>query len=330
MLNANFILQAVINGILIGGVYSLVAVGLNLIFGVMKIVNFAHGALMMLGMYIAYWSVTLLSINPYLSILIVIPLMFALGAVIQNFLINPIIEAPEHNQLLLTLGVFLENLALFLWSPDYRVMATPLARINYYIGDLSISLVRVMAFGVSMICSAVLFLILTRTDLGKAIRGGKRGTGWGYPYGDQRSADRFLLLWHRRRLRRGGRRHDRPVLPGVSQCGRAVRDHCIRGGGTRRHGQLHGRVCRGADHRVRGERRRYLPARVDEVDRVVFHLHPHSAVQTGGAVRRGPSWLIGLRRPKRRISGDAFAGGPGSSWRRSLQGCMPCRPSPPK
>ncbi len=172
MWNANFILQAVINGLLIGGVYSLVAVGLNLIFGVMRIVNFAHGALMMVGMYAAYWSVTLLSINPYTSLLIVIPVLFALGAVIQNFLINPIISAPEHNQLLLTLGValFLENLALFLWSPDYRVMATSLSGVNYYIGDVSLSLVRVLAFGVAMLCSAILYLILARTDLGKAIR----------------------------------------------------------------------------------------------------------------------------------------------------------------
>ncbi len=172
MWNANFILQAAINGLLIGGVYSLVAVGLNLIFGVMRIVNFAHGALMMVGMYTAYWSVTLLSINPYVSLLIVIPVMFALGALIQNFLINPIISAPEHNQLLLTLGVslFLENLALFLWSPDYRIMATPFSSVNYFIGDISLSLVRILAFGVAMLCSAILYLILARTDLGKAIR----------------------------------------------------------------------------------------------------------------------------------------------------------------
>jgi branched-chain amino acid transport system permease protein len=127
---------------------------------------------MMLGMYIAYWAATLLAVNPYAAPLIVIPIMFAIGAAIQNFLINPILAAPEHNQLLLTLGValFLENLALFLWSPDYRVLATPLARINFYFGDISISLVRLLAFGVAMACSAALYLLLTRTDLGKAIR----------------------------------------------------------------------------------------------------------------------------------------------------------------
>jgi branched-chain amino acid transport system permease protein len=172
MLNTTFILQAVINGVLIGGVYSLVAVGLNLIFGVMRIINFAHGALMMMGMYIAYWSAVILHINPYVSLLGVIPCLFLLGAVVQRGLITPIIDAPEHNQLLLTLGVslFLENLALFLWSPDYRMVPMPLNNINWYVGDITISLVRVLAFSVSLLCSGILFVVLTKTDLGKAIR----------------------------------------------------------------------------------------------------------------------------------------------------------------
>lgn len=171
-MNASFVLQSLINGILIGGVYSLVAIGLNLIFGVMKIINFAHGALMMLGMYLCYWAVMLLHLNPYLSILLVIPLLFLVGVGIQKYLINTIITAPEHNQLLLTLGVslFLENLALFLWSPDYRVLATPYADINFYFGEISLSLVRLLAFGLAMLCTAILFVLLTRTDLGKAIR----------------------------------------------------------------------------------------------------------------------------------------------------------------
>ena len=171
-MNASFVIQSLINGVLIGGVYSLVAIGLTLIFGVMKIINFAHGALMMVGMYTCYWSVALLGINPYLSILIVIPLLFLVGFLIQRFLINAIITAPEHNQLLLTLGVslFLENLALFLWSPDYRVLTTPLADVNFYLGDISLSLVRLLAFVLAMLCTAALYLVLTRTELGKAIR----------------------------------------------------------------------------------------------------------------------------------------------------------------
>jgi branched-chain amino acid transport system permease protein len=171
-MNTSFILQSMINGLLIGGVYSLVAIGLNMIFGVMKIINFAHGALMMVGMYACYWAVRLGGVDPYLSILLVIPLLFVLGAFLQRFFINPIIDAPEHNQLLLTLGLalFLENLALFLWSPDYRVLQTGYADVNFYFGELSLSLVRVLAFAISMIGTAILFLLLTRTDLGKAIR----------------------------------------------------------------------------------------------------------------------------------------------------------------
>ena len=171
-MNASFVIQSLLNGVLIGGVYSLIAIGLTLVFGVMKIINFAHGSLMMLGMYVCYWSVALLHLNPYLAILIVIPTLFLVGVLIQKFLINSIITAPEHNQLLLTLGVslFLENLALFLWTPDYRVMSTPYADINFYLGDISISLVRLAAFALAMLGTAVLFVVLTRTDLGKAIR----------------------------------------------------------------------------------------------------------------------------------------------------------------
>jgi branched-chain amino acid transport system permease protein len=171
-MTASFVAQSLLNGVLIGGVYSLVAIGLNLIFGVMKIINFAHGSLMMLGMYTCYWTVALLGVNPYAAILVVIPVMFLIGVVIQKFLINAIITAPEHNQLLLTLGVslFLENLALFLWTPDYRDLSTPFAGINYYWGDISLSLVRLMAFGLAMLATAILYLVLTRTDMGKAIR----------------------------------------------------------------------------------------------------------------------------------------------------------------
>jgi branched-chain amino acid transport system permease protein len=171
-MNVYFILQSLIDGLLIGGVYSLVAIGLTLIFGVMRVVNFAHGALMMLGMYTTYWCFNLLHIDPYLSILVCIPLMFLVGAAFQKFLITPILDAPEHNQLLLTLGVslFLENLVVFLWSPDYRITRTSYEFAYLYIGELSISLQRVLAFIVAMLVTGIVYFLLSRTDLGKAIR----------------------------------------------------------------------------------------------------------------------------------------------------------------
>lgn len=171
-MNVFFILQSLIDGLLIGGVYSLVAIGLTLIFGVMRIVNFAHGALMMLGMYTTYWSFNLLHIDPYLSILICIPVLFFIGAGFQKFLITPILDAPEHNQLLLTLGVslFLENLVVFLWSPDYRILRTSYEFAYLYIGELSISLLRVLAFLTAIIMTGIVYFLLSKTDLGKAIR----------------------------------------------------------------------------------------------------------------------------------------------------------------
>ena len=159
-MNFSFVVQSLINGLLVGGVYSLMAIGLTLVFGVMKIVNFAHGSLIMLGMYTSYWSVVLLHVDPYLSVLISFTVLFVIGAAFQRFLINPILGAPEHNQLLLTLGVslFMENFVVFLWSPDYRVMKTHYSSINFYIGDISISLVRLLAFSIAMLLAGMIYI----------------------------------------------------------------------------------------------------------------------------------------------------------------------------
>ncbi len=171
-MDLTFVVQSLLNGLLIGGVYSLVAIGLTVIFGVMKVINFAHGALMMLGMYATYWIATLLQINVYVTIAFVLPLLFIVGVLFQKVLIAPIMNAPEHNQLFLTLGVmlFLQNMAVYLWTPDFRILRTPYASINFYIGDISISLVHILAFAMAIVFSGLLYIILHKTDLGRAIR----------------------------------------------------------------------------------------------------------------------------------------------------------------
>jgi len=171
-MNLTFVIQSLVNGILIGAVYSLIAIGLTLIFGVMNIINFAHGALMMLGVFFTYWLFTLGHVDPYLSILFVVPSMFLIGATFQRVLIRPIMNAPEHNQLFLTLGamLFLQNLAVFLWSPDYRIMKTPYSGVNFYVGEIALSVAHLLAFGMAIVFSAILYLILYKTDLGRAIR----------------------------------------------------------------------------------------------------------------------------------------------------------------
>jgi len=166
------LLQSIVSGLLMGGVYALVAIGLSLIFGVMNIINFAHGSLMMLGMFITYWLYVLLGLDPYLSLLISIPSLFVLGLLIQRFIIAPVLDAPEYNQLLLTLGIsmFIENFALFLWTPNIRTLQVPYLNNAATLGTVMISFPKVIAFFFAIIITLFLYYFLKSTDLGKAIR----------------------------------------------------------------------------------------------------------------------------------------------------------------
>ena len=163
---------AVINGLLIGGVYSLSAIGLTLIWGVMGVANFAHGSFMMIGMYVAYWLFALAGIDPYLGLFVAMGCMFVAGWLIQKFMINRIMDAPHYNQFLLFLGVsiFIDNLALFLW-PDYRQVRVSYGNDAVYLwGTQGIELVKVYAFLFAIALSMGLYFFLKVTNLGKAIR----------------------------------------------------------------------------------------------------------------------------------------------------------------
>ena len=110
------ILQLAINGLLLGGIYALISIGLCLIFGVIEIINFAHGEILMLSMYATYWLFTLAGIDPYLSVIVVVPVFFLFGAAIQRLVIQPILDAPPLNQIFVTVGLSLvfQNLALLI------------------------------------------------------------------------------------------------------------------------------------------------------------------------------------------------------------------------
>jgi len=166
------LLQAGVSGLLSGGVYALVALGLTLVFGVLRIINFAHGTLMMLGMYATFFLYSLGGIDPYLSLLLVGPAFFFLGVALERGVIEPNLGAPESSQLLLTLGValFLENAALAVFSPDYRSLRLPYASRALHFGDVVVSVPRLIAFGCSIALAVALWLFLKHTDVGKAIR----------------------------------------------------------------------------------------------------------------------------------------------------------------
>jgi branched-chain amino acid transport system permease protein len=165
-------LQTIVNGLMMGGVYALIAVGLTLIFGVMNVVNFAHGEFVMLGMVLTYLLHAFLGMDPGVSILLVIPVMLGVGALIQKGLISRVIGQPDEAQILLTLGlsVLLVNLALLFLGPDYRSVKTGYKLSVYAAGPVLFSVPRLLAFVVAMAFSGILWLFLTRTDLGKGLR----------------------------------------------------------------------------------------------------------------------------------------------------------------
>ncbi|MGA2226684.1 MAG: branched-chain amino acid ABC transporter permease, partial [Syntrophobacteraceae bacterium] len=166
------VLQVFINGVMLGGIYGLISMGLTLTFGVMKIVNFAHGEFLMLGMYGAFWLFYFLGLSPYLSILVVVPVMFLFGLLIQRGLIQRLIDATGITQIFVTVGLsmVLQNAVLYMWSADYRGVKIPIGTMSLRIGDITISLSRLIVFLATLAIVIFLLLFLKKTSLGKAMR----------------------------------------------------------------------------------------------------------------------------------------------------------------
>ncbi len=177
------LLQTLVSGILLGGLYALIGIGMTLIMGVMKIINLAHGELMMVGMYIAYVLFSSFHIDPYLSILVAAPLLFLLGVGIQKYLINAVMKVdsilPE-NQVLLTVGIgmVLSNLATVIFSADYKTTPVDYATKAWYLSDIwkkspidvSLSMPWTVSFVFALLITAALWFFLAKTDTGKSIR----------------------------------------------------------------------------------------------------------------------------------------------------------------
>ena len=153
-------LQAVVNGILLGGFYSLMGMGQNIIFGVMKIVNFCHGEMLMVGMYLTFVLYTYLGIDPYLALPFVAVIMFGLGAIIQHTLITPSLKTKSFTNLLFLtvgLGLLLSNGALVLFSSDYRSIRTTYSQNTIALGPVSIALPKLISF-----CVLIIYMIYSR------------------------------------------------------------------------------------------------------------------------------------------------------------------------
>jgi branched-chain amino acid transport system permease protein len=172
MLEFGILFPSVLNGLTTGAVYALIALGLTLIYGVLHIVNFAHGASLMVALYAVYLLKQHLGLDPYLALPIVVPGMFVLGYGLQRFIVNRASHGRDENILLVTLGIsiVLENLALMFFKSDTRSIETPYTLTTVAIGPAMIALPKLVAFAGALVTSALLLWVVTRTDLGRAIR----------------------------------------------------------------------------------------------------------------------------------------------------------------
>ena len=162
----------IINGLMFGAIYALVALGLTLIYGVLHIINFAHGAMLMLAMYMAYFLFKILNIDPYIAILIVTPAGFVFGYTIYRWGIGKLSGGRDQNILLITLGlsIILENSALVFFTGDQQTISLSYSYEAFDLGFLYLSYPKVISFVASLVICLLLWMLMTLTDLGKAIR----------------------------------------------------------------------------------------------------------------------------------------------------------------
>lgn len=166
------LLQTLLSGLLLGGIYSLISMGLNLILGVVRIINFAHGEFLMIAMYITFMFYTVWGMDPYVSAILVIVCLFLFGMIIQRVMIQPILDTPASTKIFATLGlsIALQNLALMLLSADHYSVRTSYQASVFQLGQLTVSVPRLIAFLIAIIVAISLYLFLQKTMTGKAIR----------------------------------------------------------------------------------------------------------------------------------------------------------------
>lgn len=170
----DILLQIIASGLLLGGIYALISVGLNLIFGVIKIVNMAHGDFLMLAMYGTFFLFTLKGVDPFLAILIIFPAFVLIGVLIFRVIIKPLLgkNETEVNTIIATsgLGFVMQNLALMLWKSDFRAIETSMTGKSYEFAGVMLSSGRTCAFIVCVAVALILYYVLMYTKIGSHIR----------------------------------------------------------------------------------------------------------------------------------------------------------------
>jgi branched-chain amino acid transport system permease protein len=243
MAQLELFLQTIISGFLLGGLYGLIALGMALIMGVMRVINLAHGDFMMIAMYMSYWLFTLFGIDPYLSVFIAAPALFLFGLAIQKYLLTPVMKVESilpHNQVIMTVGLAMvfSNLATVFFTGNYRSTPVSYASSAWYLTDywksapieLSLSIPWTLSFLIAVVFTIALWVFLIKTDTGKSIRA------------TAQDLDASLLMGKdgHFRCRVGPRRRGRvrvsPHLLPVPVAGQAIHQCGVRHYGHRRHG----------------------------------------------------------------------------------------------
>lgn len=171
-MNGELLVQSVVLGLLTGGVYALTASGLTLIFGIMRVVNVAHAAMIIMSAYLSWWLYTTLHLDPLLSIVVVIPTFFALGALVEWAILRRLVGRDLTLTVLVTFGfaIILEGLQGTLFSSSFQAIKTPYSLSSFEVFGYYVPLVRLLAGGVALVLLGALYVVLGRTDLGRAIR----------------------------------------------------------------------------------------------------------------------------------------------------------------
>ena len=172
MLSPVILIPAILNGLLTGAIYALVALGLTLIYGVLHIINFAHGALLSAALFAAFFAFRVFGLDPYVAVFLLAPLFFVLGYSLQRFVIGPASHGNDRNMLLVTLGiaVVIENALLYAFRGDTRTIDVSYAFQTIDFGFTFLAVPRVVGFGAVFLVALALWLIMTFTDSGRAIR----------------------------------------------------------------------------------------------------------------------------------------------------------------
>jgi branched-chain amino acid transport system permease protein len=166
------LLESLLLGVLAGGMYALMAAGLTLVFGVMRLINIAHAAIIVLASYLSWYLLVRAGLDPLLSILLLAPVFFGLGALLQRGVLRTLVDRDLSLALLATLGIanVIEGVEGLLWTSTFHSISPPYAFTTYHVAGLYLPLVRALAFSASLLLLGALYVLLTRTDLGRAIR----------------------------------------------------------------------------------------------------------------------------------------------------------------